>query len=92
MLQRGDDSVAWNDDSQKLVFQLFDKGQAERTIVRELSDKYKSNDKTVRRCLAGLRLVKASLEGRQRSPTEEKRFELLLSLEQIYKLRLESVP
>jgi hypothetical protein len=69
--------VAWNDDSQKLVFQLFDKGQAERTIVRELSDKYKSNDKTVRRCLAGLRLVKASLEGRQRSPTEEKRFELL---------------
>jgi hypothetical protein len=75
-----------------MVFRMFDEGQPEREIVRTLVNRYRCDDKTVRRYLTGLSLLKDRLEDRPEHQGKKGRFEnlggtnhFLWELEQTYR-------
>ena len=66
--------MAWGSEAKRTLFRLYDQGQSESEIVKSLNNEFGVNDKTIRRCLAGLDLLKAEEEGRK---LDSSRFEAL---------------
>ena len=49
----------WGDKSRDAVIQKFKNGEAKKNIIKTVCREYGVSDKTVRRCIAGLDLIKA---------------------------------
>ena len=50
---------AWGDKSRDAVIQKFKNGEKEKNVVKVVCGAYGVNDKSVRRCVAGLNLIRA---------------------------------
>ena len=74
---KGSDIVGWDSEARKLVFELFNQGQPEASIVKQVVGRHQCNDKTVRRCIAGLGLAQLQPEGHQPGHLARERFENL---------------
>ncbi len=84
--------MSWGPKAQKLVFEMFDDGQPVKVIVADVKKAHKCDDKTVRRCVAGLDLIRAG-----KTPQEDDHFERMGGtkryfgdLERAYKARQRS--
>ena len=54
---------AWGDKSRDAVIQKFANGETEKNIVKSVCGQYGVNDKSVRKCIAGLDLIEHEDKG-----------------------------
>ena len=52
--------MGWGRDAEELVFKMFTDRETEKAIVAKVRKQWNPNDKSTRRCIAGLDLIKTS--------------------------------
>ncbi len=55
--------MPWGSKSRETVMRLFEQGQSEQAIVKEARREFACDDKTIRRCISGLQVLRAQDTG-----------------------------